>query len=95
MAKKKFTAWKTKQHNIINVIPGPKECANNIPSEMDAFLKVIDIDMIDDIINRTNMYISNLWQQVQYSRPRDCLDNSRSEISAYFGLLFSIGIKKG
>jgi len=91
---KEFTSSKIRQHNIINVVSGPKECARNIVSEIDAFLKIIDLDMIDEIVTCTNMYISNIRQRVQYSRSRDCLDTSRCEILAYFGLLFLIGIKK-
>jgi len=93
--KKEFTTSKIRQYNIINVVPGPKECARNIVSEMEAFLKIIDLDMVDEIVKCTNMYISNLRQRVQYSRTRDCLDTSRCEILAYFGLLFLIGVKKG
>jgi len=85
---KEFTTSKIRQHNIINVVPGPKECARNIVSEIDAFLKIIDLDMIDEIVTCTNMYISNMRQRVQYSRPRDCLDTSRCEILAFLDFYF-------
>lgn len=94
MTKKEFTTTKIRQHNIINVGSGSKECAKNINNKMNAFLKIINLDMIDEIIQCTNIYISNLIQRVQYSRTRDCLDTSRCEILAYFGLLFLIGMKK-
>lgn len=74
---------------------GPKDCARNISCPMDAFIKIIDLEMTDEIVKYTNIYISNLRQRVQYSRPRDCLETSRCEILSYYGLLFLIGIKKG
>jgi len=61
---KEFRTSKIRQHNIKNVIPGPKECARNIVSEIDAFLKIIDLDMIDEIVTCTNMYINNMRQHV-------------------------------
>lgn len=55
---------------------------------------MIYLDMIDEIVTCTNMYISNIRQRVQYSRLRDGLNTSKCEILAYFELLFLIGIKK-
>ncbi|KAJ8932105.1 hypothetical protein NQ318_022242 [Aromia moschata] len=62
--------------------------------EKDAFLKIIDLWMIDNILKFTNMYIDQLKIQHEYSRERDCKDITRDELLAYFGLLYLIGIKK-
>jgi len=57
-------------------------------------MKIIDLDMVDEIVKYTNMYINDKITTYN-SRDRDCKDISRSELLAYFGLLYLIGIKKG
>lgn len=51
--------------------------------------------MSDEIV-KYKTCISNLRHRVQYTRPRDCLDTSRSEILAYYGtFIFDRCKKKG
>lgn len=38
-------------------VPGPKDCARNISCPMDAFIKIIDLEMTDEIVKYTNIYI--------------------------------------
>lgn len=57
-------------------------------------MKIIDIDMVDEIVKCTNMHINDKKTTHNYSRNRDYKDISRSELMAYFGLLYLIGIKK-
>lgn len=51
--------------------------------------------MIDEIIKYTNMYkIDKKKTTHGCSRDKDCMNLSRSELFAYFGLLYLIGKKK-
>lgn len=50
---------KTKKHNIIKTFSGLTSHSKNIESEIDSFMKTIDLDIVDEIINYTNMYIND------------------------------------
>ncbi|XP_060846028.1 piggyBac transposable element-derived protein 4-like [Rhopalosiphum padi] len=86
---------KTKKNNIIKTSSGLTSHSKNIESEIDSFMKIIDLDMVDEIVKYTNMYINDKKTTYNYSRDRDCKVTARSELLAYFGLLYLIGIKKG
>ncbi|KAJ8954858.1 hypothetical protein NQ318_023422 [Aromia moschata] len=99
----KITKWrkvkctvrsKAKAKNIVKTRTGVTQTARDIKDEKDAFLKIIDLSMIDNILKFTNMYIDQLKIQHEYSRERDCKDITRDELMVYFGLLYLIGIKK-
>ncbi|KAJ8953375.1 hypothetical protein NQ318_023492 [Aromia moschata] len=99
----KITKWrkikctvrsKAKAKNIVKTRTGVTQTARDIKDEKDAFLKIIDLSMIDNILKFTNMYIDQLKIQHEYSREPDCKDITRDELLAYFGLLYLIGIKK-
>lgn len=104
IGKDKTTKWrkiqytkcsKTKKLNIVKVLPGIKTFAKNIEDEVGSFMKIIDLNMIDEILKCTNQHINQLRSKHNYSRERDCQDVTRCEMMAYFGLLYLIGIKKG
>ncbi|XP_050520588.1 piggyBac transposable element-derived protein 4-like [Daktulosphaira vitifoliae] len=81
--------------NIIKFTPGPTRICKDTRRPIDAFLKFINLDLIDIIVECTNTFIATKRAQVKYSRDRDCKDTSRDEIMAVFGILFLIGVKHG
>ncbi|UYV81889.1 hypothetical protein LAZ67_21000042 [Cordylochernes scorpioides] len=72
--------------------PGPKSEAKSIESESDAFTKIIDNDMVQNIVDCTNAYISNIKEY--FSRERDAKLTTVTEILALFGLLIMSGVKR-
>lgn len=80
---------RTKQKNIVKVRSGPTRRAKNITDESSAFFKMIDDDMLEEILECTNLRIQS--EKANYSRDRDCRDMSKSELLALIGLLFLIG----
>lgn len=66
VGKDKTTTWykteyskhsKSKQKNIVKILPGPTRHARNTVDEVSTFLKIIDLYIIDEIVLRTNAYI--------------------------------------
>ncbi|KAF2889468.1 hypothetical protein ILUMI_16705, partial [Ignelater luminosus] len=87
-----FLATKTKKKNIIKRFPAPKAGARNNTSEIDAFLQIVDVPMIEEIVERTNMYIN--YKRLEYERERDAKETSKTEVMALLGLLYLLGYKK-
>ncbi|XP_050502395.1 piggyBac transposable element-derived protein 4 isoform X4 [Diabrotica virgifera virgifera] len=85
---------KTKAINKDKIPTGLTHRAVDIKNELDAFLQIFDLSMIDDTLKYTNMYIDEELRIRQYPRDRDCKNIERHELMAYFGLLYLIGIKK-
>uniref|UniRef100_A0A1B6DW27 PiggyBac transposable element-derived protein domain-containing protein n=1 Tax=Clastoptera arizonana TaxID=38151 RepID=A0A1B6DW27_9HEMI len=83
---------KTRRTNIVKKIPGPKPRARNVNNEIDAFLSMISLEMIDEILNCTNKHIVSISHK--FARERDCLQSNRPEIMALFGVLYLIGTRK-
>uniref|UniRef100_A0A146KVM3 PiggyBac transposable element-derived protein 4 n=2 Tax=Lygus hesperus TaxID=30085 RepID=A0A146KVM3_LYGHE len=81
--------------NIIDIFPGPTEICRVTQKPIDAFLKFIDTDIIDTIVDCTNAFIASKRKEVDYSRCRDCNDTTRDEIMAVLGVLFLVGAKLG
>lgn len=52
--------------------------------------------MIDDIVANTNVLINKKrsQQDQNFSRDRDCQNTFRTEIMAFLGVLYFIGVKK-
>ena len=103
IGKNKSTKWrktkyrvsgKTRGINVVTVPTGLTRQALGIKNELDAFLQIIDMSMIDNVLTYTNMYIDQLRIDHQYSRDRDCKNIDRKEFMAFLGLLYLIGIKK-
>ncbi|KAG8234323.1 hypothetical protein J437_LFUL013063 [Ladona fulva] len=86
---------KTKGKNICKIQPGLKSCAIDITDEVSAFQKMVDGEMVEDIVKFTNLYIERKCTEVNYSRDRDARVTSVTEILALFGALFLIAIKHG
>ncbi|ENN77514.1 hypothetical protein YQE_05993, partial [Dendroctonus ponderosae] len=79
---KPLSSGKTKAKNIIKILPGPKGSAKNIHKEVDAFSLFITDQMIADIVTNTNIYIEKKKIEVEYSRPRDCRETTKTEMIA-------------
>lgn len=100
--KKKIMVWKkspiiskfskTNKKNIVKIFPGPKQCARDITNEKSAFDKIFTDDMIENIVQYTNLQIATL--RTHYHRPRDAKNTTKSEILAFIGLLLLAGTKK-
>lgn len=67
--------------------------AIKVTNEIDAFLKLIDDKMLENIVLSTNKKIER--KKNQYKRDRDVQNLTKNELLALFGLLFLIGINKG
>ena len=65
-----------------------------ICENLDAFLRLFSIEMIDKIVKYTNLYIERRHSAGQYARDMDYKVTYRSEIMAVFGILFIISINK-
>ena len=81
--------------NIIKFVPGPRRICRDTQKPIDAFLKFINLDFIDIIVDCTNIFIDSKRVLVNYSRDRDCKETTRDEILAVIGILYLIGVKHG
>ena len=88
---------RTPRKNILKkvILPESKNC-NDVKDEISAFLKIINIDMIDAIVKYTNMYIRS---KRTTDDPKVISKNSakytnRAEMMAVIGILFLLGSKK-
>lgn len=86
---------KTKARNIIKVLPGPKRVARDAKSEIDCFLKLFSIPIIDKIVQYSNIFIEKRLSSGRFSRPREYGTTSRTEVMALLGILFMLSINKG
>lgn len=86
---------KTKSKNIIKIFPGPKHNARQCKTEIECFLQIISMDMIEKIVFYTNIYIEWRKNANPNSRDRDFRLTDRKEIQAFFGALFLLAVKRG
>lgn len=98
VGKDKRTKWKknrpntkvrTRAHNIILHLPGPKGEARNSKSEIECLSLFINNNVIQIITTSTNIYIEKIRNQ--FTRLRDARFTDEREIRAYIGLLLLIG----
>lgn len=89
-----LSTQKTKSKNIIKTLPGPTRLARSAKTEMDAFLRLFSFEMIDKIVEYTNLYIERRRSAREYVRNRDYKVTYRSEMMALFGILFMLSINK-
>ena len=62
-----------RKKNIMKIFPGPETVARGERDELTAFSKFMTIDMIDEIVKCTNLYIGNKRATVNYEREREML----------------------
>jgi len=77
----------------VKKLPGPTSHARDASTELEAYLKIMDIDIIDEIVKCTNKYMQVIRHK--FARECRCTETSRSEIMALLGLLCLIGTRKG
>lgn len=102
IGKDKVTRWRkfpinrnvrTRNQNIITHLPGPKRCAKNSKSELDCFSLLIDDNLLQNITDCTNIYITKV--QPKYVNQRYCRLTDKTEIQATIGLLLFAGSFRG
>ena len=76
---------KTRGKNIVKKLPGPTSHARDASTELEAYLKIMDIDIVDEIVKCTNKYMQGIRHK--FARERRCTETSRSEIIALLLLL--------
>jgi len=84
---------KTRGKNNVKKIPGPTSHARDAATKLEAYLKIMDIDIDDEIVKCTNKYMQGIRHK--FARECRCTETSRSEIMALLGLLYLIGTRKG
>lgn len=83
---------KTPSKNIVKLFPGPRVCARDVTTELSAFEKLFTSDIIENIVECTNLHIAKI--RLNYERPRRAKDTTKTEIMALVGLLLLAGSKK-
>ena len=78
----------TRRQNIVLHHPGVKCCAINAKTVTDLWKLSFTDDIIGEIVNCTNIYISKLCQN--YCHDRDCRDTTFEEICAVVGFLYML-----
>ncbi|CAH2001451.1 unnamed protein product [Acanthoscelides obtectus] len=98
IGKDKITKWrkanlprnvKTRSHNIIIYLPGPKGKAREVKTEVADLELFLDDNILKTITACTNIYIEKTRQE--FTRDRDARSTDEIEIRAFIGLLFLIG----
>jgi len=84
---------KTRGKNNVKKIPGPTSHATDTTTKLEAYLKIMDIDIVGEIVKCTNKYMQGIRHK--FARECRCTETSRSEIMALLGLLYLIGTRKG
>lgn len=77
----------------MKILPGPKKSAVGVTKELDAFLQFITLEIIEDIVKFTNIFIERKRNDTNYSRIRDAQLTTKTEIMAVLGLLYLLGLK--
>ena len=84
---------KTRGKNIVKKIPGPASHARVASTKLEAYLKIMDIDIVDENVKCTNKYMQGIRNK--FARECRCTETSGSEIMVLLGLLYLIGTRKG
>ena len=102
LCKDKITKWyknpcvskfaKTSLQNLLKFYLGPRNNASHIEDELQAFLLLITNEMIEEIVECTNMYITAV--QSNYDRERDAKITTKTELKAFLRLLVLSGVKR-
>jgi hypothetical protein len=100
LGKDKVTKWykesctpsnsRTLRRNIVLHLPGVKRVARDAKSIIDCWKLFFPDMVIDEIVKCTNIYLTKI--RTNFQRERDCLDTTREEIKALFGLLYLAGV---
>ncbi|KAG8287875.1 hypothetical protein J6590_027214, partial [Homalodisca vitripennis] len=80
---------RTRASNIVLRLPGPRGEAGNTKTEIDCFNLYFDDDVIEMIVNGTNIYILGIKDQ--FERERDERPIYKTDIRAFIGILLLSG----
>lgn len=83
---------RTRSHNIIVHLPGPKSTAKNMKTHLECFFLFFDEVVINIIVKSTNIKIS--FVKENYERARDARETDDVEIKALIGILILAGVSK-
>lgn len=83
---------RTPRKNIVSHLPGVRNIAKNANTGRECWELFLTRDMVEHIVNCTNIYIAKI--RPKYGRERDCRDTDITEIYALIGLLYMAGVKK-
>ncbi|KAL4153702.1 hypothetical protein QTP88_001535 [Uroleucon formosanum] len=83
---------RTRSHNIIVHLPGPKSIAKNMKTHLECFFLFFDEVVINIIVKSTNIKIS--FVKENYERARDARETDDVEIKAFIGILILAGVSK-
>ncbi|KFM74604.1 hypothetical protein X975_15194, partial [Stegodyphus mimosarum] len=92
--KSKFA--RTPRKNFMKkIFPSAKNC-DDIKDERSAFQKIVNTNMIDAIVQYTNIYLrcNRTADDLQNISKRSMYDTNRAEILAFLRILFLLGCKK-
>lgn len=87
------TNVRTRQHNIVVHLPGPKGNGKDKFTPLDCWSCFISPNLLNMVVNNTNIFIENISSN--YKDQSDCRKTDVIEIKALFGLLFLAGVFKG
>ncbi|XP_035205515.1 uncharacterized protein LOC118180546 [Stegodyphus dumicola] len=85
-----FKNVRTPSKNIVTHLPGVKKQYRNLKTPVDCLLQILDDDILGDLVNYTNIYISTIKDK--FSRERDAFETNVAELKALFGLLYYAGV---
>lgn len=83
---------RTRRTNIVLQLPGVKSYAKSKKSPLDIWLCLFDDEMLNKIVDCTNIKINSISQK--FSRDRDVRSTNIVEIKALIGLLYLAGVRK-
>ncbi|KAF0727034.1 piggyBac transposable element-derived protein 4-like, partial [Aphis craccivora] len=86
------TTGRTRSHNIITQLPGPKLVSRDKCSIIECFKLFCDEIIVRTIVTCTNIYIEKI--SINFKRQIDCRQTDFQEISALIGILILAGVNK-
>ena len=86
---------RTRSHNIISHLPGPKGNAKNARTPTETFNSFSDDNMLNMIVENTNIYISRIAPRYKDSSDVKFTNIYITEIKAVIGLLILAGVLEG
>lgn len=88
--RKPFSRRKVGPHNILIKIPGVVGPVKGFTNILKTWSCLFDDSMINNIVTYTNQYISTI--KIEFSRERDVTSTDATEIKAFIGLLYLLGV---
>lgn len=83
---------RTRTHNIIKEVPGPKGRAKNTKTEFECWSCFFTYDVLNILVDCTNTYIDS--KKEKYKDPSKARHTDECEMKAFLGLLYLAGLYK-